>query len=362
LPVALLIAVVIAGVVWAWDAEMSRRLLELAEAESESKDWSAALRDWRAVNRSPVASGRTHLAEARACLALDRAADAEAALVRASTAQPADPEPWLIRLEILRVEDRPLDALRVGWAAYEAVPTEARRSVLKALTLALVADTPDELARRTLALWTKGDAGDIEAQVALLRRMAVEPRDGDLTRAQRIAQLEAIVSRDPARLAAREALVLDLADAGEPERGRALLDAWPADRRDALYLRLRGRWDLDYDHKPARAAEAFQRVLSVLPHDWRTHYRLARALRILGRAQEARAEAGTVARLRETLDAHRLADRLDVALPRLETDTSARFDLADLCARAGLARLADAWRAEAANSAPSTLQPQPASH
>ena len=73
--------------------------------------------------------------------------------------------------------------------------------------------------------------------------------------------------------------VTALADAGEPDRGRVFLEGWPAAMRDARYWRLRGRWDLEYDHRPDQAIPAFRAALEVLPHDWRTHYRLARALR-----------------------------------------------------------------------------------
>jgi hypothetical protein len=145
--------------------------------------------------------------------------------------------------------------------------------------------------------------------------------------------------------------LLDLADAGEPERGRRLLDSWPASGHDARYNRLRGRWDLDFDHRPDRAADALRRVLLDLPHDWRTRYRLARALRILGRPAEAQAEAEALARLRETLEPRRLTERLNAALERLD-DLRARLDLAELCDRAGLARLADAWRRDSATPAP----------
>src|SRR6185312_14854263 len=108
-------------------------------------------------------------------------------------------------------------------------------------------------------------------------------------RESRIATLASLIERNPQHLGVREALVLALADAGEVERGRAVLDAWPAGtaRDDLRYLRLRGRWDLDYDQQPERAVEVFRRVLAELSNDWKTYYRLSRALRALGRTDEA---------------------------------------------------------------------------
>ncbi|MBX6314928.1 MAG: hypothetical protein IRY99_18725, partial [Isosphaeraceae bacterium] len=293
-----------------------------------------------------AADGRSWLGEARAALALDRAAQAEQALRRATALAPADPEPWRLWLELLRVEDRTLDAQRIGWSAYAAVPPSARREVLRALTLALLADVPEEHARMRLARWAEADPDDLDARVALLRRIAAAPRGGDPEAADRIAILTTLLRCDPSHSGAREALVSELAAAGEIDRGRAVLDAWPEATRDARYDRLRGRWDLDYDHHPDRAVVTFRRALAALPHDGRTHAALARALQALDRPDEARHAAEEVARLRETLDPAALGRRLEADFTHLE-DPRSRLDLADLCARAGLARLAAAWRRDA---------------
>jgi tetratricopeptide (TPR) repeat protein len=338
-------------VAWALSPEDPARLRARAEAEARAGDWPAALEHWRAVNRTGLARGRTHLAEARAGLELNRAAQAEQALRRAADADAADPETWRFWLELLRVEDRAAEAWRVGWSAYAAVPPPARRGVLLDLTLALLSDLPDDMARGMLGRWSAADPADVDAQVALLARMAELPRSGDPPRAERIARLKAVLDRDPNHLGAREALTVALADAGEPDRGRGVLDAWPAAARDARYWRLRGRWELDYDHQPARAVASFRRALADLPHDWKTHYRQARALQILGRTGEARAAAAAVGRIREVIEPAALGPRLGADLAHLD-DARSLLDLADLCARTGLTRLADAWRLEAAAPRP----------
>jgi tetratricopeptide (TPR) repeat protein len=213
----------------------------------------------------------------------------------------------------MRVEDRPLDAERVVWESYDRVPAGSRREVLRALTLALLADVPDETARSALARWIAADPADVEARVALSRRVAAQPRAGDPDRRARLAELEVLLAEHPEQLGARDALVSALADAGEVDRGRALLDAWPGPEsgRDARYWRLRGRWELEYDGHPDRAEAALHRALEAEPHDWRTWYRLARALRQLGRDAEARRAAEAVGRIREALEPAALGPRLD---------------------------------------------------
>jgi tetratricopeptide (TPR) repeat protein len=198
----------------------------------------------------------------------------------------------------------------------------------------------------TLARWIAADPADLDARAALDRRRSDHPLANDPRLASRVAELSGLLEAHPEHAGLREALVLALAELGDPDRGRALLDAWPADRRDARYDRLRGRWDLEYDGRPDRAVESFRRALDVLPHDAKTLYRLARALKALGRDDEADRAAESQGRLREAIEPVRLGRRIDGDLARLD-DPAARRDLADLCASVGLGRLAEAWRRDA---------------
>ena len=135
-----------------------------------------------------------------------------------------------------------------------------------------------------------------------------------------------------------------LADAGEADRSQATLEEWPAQEHDGRYWRLRGRFELEHDHLSQQAVNSLQKALRDFPQDWRTHYRLARALKNLGRLDEARREAETVSRLRELLDPLFLVPRLEASFAQLDKPTT-RESLAEVCAGVGLDHLADAWRA-----------------
>ena len=320
-----------------------------AEAAARSGDWGTALKIWREINSSDGANGLSHLGEARASLALGHAFQSEQALRRSVAADPENLESWELLLQILRVEDRALDASRTGWHAYGSVRPESRAAVLKELTLGLLAELPDDDVRRTLQRWIDADKDDLDARVALIQRMAIQPRAGDPDRVILLVELETIVAQHPDHIAAREALVTALADAGEPERGRAILGAWPTSERDSRYWRLLGRWDLEYDNRPAEAVTAFRTALEETPEDWRSWYRLARALRSLGRDEESRQAAETVRRIRGALDPLQLRPLLDESLRHLGNPASLE-EIAGLCKRAGLARLGEAWHGVAQNA------------
>jgi hypothetical protein len=94
------------------------RLWSQATEAASTGDWSTALRRWREINTTSAARSSSYLGEARACLALGLAAQAELSLRRAINVDPANHESWRLLLEILRVENRTLEAQRLGWDAY----------------------------------------------------------------------------------------------------------------------------------------------------------------------------------------------------------------------------------------------------
>ncbi len=344
---AAVLAILVLALAWmAWELDRPRRLLDRAEAATRAGDREAARAAWHELNRTGGATARTLLAEAKVDFALDRGRDAGLALERATALDPGDAEAWRGRLDRLRLLDRPTEALALGLVASRSVPPVDRRSILAATTLAALSDLPDDEARARLGRWIAADGDDLDARVALLARVAANPKGGDPDRAARIAELSSLLDREPGHVPAREALVAALADAGEVDRGRRALEAWPPGARDARFDRLRARWDLDYDRRPDRAEAGYRRALAAFPHDWRGHYGLARALRSLGRDAEARAEGEAVARLRERLDPAALGPRLATALADPDVARGS-LGLAGLCESAGLADLSGLWRLEA---------------
>ncbi len=347
--------VVLGTIIWAMLPVSPTTLRKRAEDAEARNNWPDALLAWRKLNTTDAARGKTWMGEARACLALDLAAQAEVALKKATDADPADIQAWRSWLDILRTEGRLLDSERVGWRAYTSVEHGQKSTILKDLTLALLFfdDTLDNLPDdRTLARldrWVKADPDDVAARIALHRRVASLPRPGDPDVAEWIEYLSRVVSTRPDEIMAREALVQTLSDLGEIDPGRAALDGWPENRRDAGYARLKGRWDLEYDKNPARAATNLDFALKQLPQDWRSRALLARALQALNEPEAARKQAAEVAALRELLDPANLVPRLAADFSGWE-DARARNDLINLCSRAGLERLADAWRREASGT------------
>lgn len=326
-------------------SDSSTSLRNRAEIAARTGDWDVALQCWRKINATGAARSSSYLGEARACLALGRAGQAEHSLREAISANQSDLQSWQLLLEILFVEDRTFEVQRLGWEAYNYIHPNARRDLLRTLTIGLLADLPDEQVRTTLRRWINADPHDVNAQIALWRRILLQPRATDPDRPSILAALEALLTNHPGHLNAREALIIALADAGEADRGRVLLDTWPEAMRDARYWRLRGRWDLEYDHRPQQSIIALQTALVDLPQDWRSWYRLARALHMVGRETESQQAAEAVSRIREVLDPLVLEPRMHAAFEHLD-DPIAVHELATFCRHAGLNRLADAWLTE----------------
>ncbi len=299
-----------AWLAWGPPGSSSKDPRKEAERELADGNWLRAAELLQAYNRSHRADPRRLAEEAKAWLASDRAKSAGLAVDRALEQSPSEATAWLVKLEISRLLDRTREALVVGEAALAAVDPQEKPKVLRAVTIVALEPYPEDLARERLSAWLKHEPDDVNAKVALLAIMASAPMAGDRPRDERIAELSNILTRDPKNIHAREALVVEFAGAGEAQRGREVLDAWPLDQRDGLFHRQQGRWQLDYEHEPGKAVESLGKALETWPHDWRTWYRLSRAWKALGDSKKAAAAAKRVQTLRELLDAERLGPRL----------------------------------------------------
>ena len=63
--------------------------------------------------------------------------------------------------------DLPLEAQRLGWQAFDAVAPASRQSILRELTLALLADLPDDLARNPRPLGRRESSRSMSTHVLL---------------------------------------------------------------------------------------------------------------------------------------------------------------------------------------------------
>ena len=345
------LAVLIAGGVsiLTWTADRPDRFVAEAHAATEARDWPRAYAAWHSWNATGAGTAATWLLEAQLAADLGQSRSAALLAERVNQIDPTQLGAWTIQLNRLRVLDHPAEAFRVGLKAWGRLRTpDDRRQILQATTLATLAEVPDAEARTQLDRWIVADPDDLDARAARLSRIAANPLPEDPDRETRIARLQANLDSHPDQTATRTALLVALADSGAVDRGRALLTSWPKSSRDDRFDRLQARWDLEYDHQPARAVAGFRRALLATPHDWRLHYGLARALRTLGQTDEAEAEALAVIRLRERLDAIPLGDRLTANFTRLDEGSTpaihaAATDLAALCRSVGLTDLAQAW-------------------
>ncbi len=341
-----IICTIIFSCVYLYENRPSNQRRRAIESFNAGRPRDAA-QQLRIYNRTGYATVESWREESRAWLSANQAREAETTLIQAINRFPTDPLLQLMRLEIERVEDRIVEAISNGDQALANVHSEDRVLILRGLTITLLDTIPDERAREKLKIWLQADPKDREAEVALMKRMASDPMAGDIDRPTRIARLKSMIQMDPSFVQAYEALTIELAASGLIDEGRVILDHWPKNARDVRYDRLKGRWELEYDHQPELAIQSFQRVLQHIPHDKTSWFRLSRAYKSIGRDRESQSAADRVTKLVEILDPRTLSPRLTEDFERLNNPRS-KLDLAEVCEKAGLVKLANAWREEAA--------------
>ncbi len=316
------------------DPETARRR---AQRLAERGRWSDALEAWRIVNEATEADTDSRIAHAEAAIAVGRPGEAESALRPLLEARTPRPRAWTLMLDLLRIQERRDEALMLTRRGLDTVDLEHTPVLLRAGVQAVLTDVPDDQVRTTLRAWMAAEPDAPHAEIAYQRQIARRPRLDDPSAEDRADRLWDLVRAWPEFAPARIALVEALADAGRPLEARPVLEDWPETAASTGHQRIRGRWALEFEGAPGLAVEALEPVVDRVPHDWKSRYRLARALRLLGHTNRARIEARRVFLTRERLEPNELRPLL-----RQLDDGMPVPDLAQRLRDVGLTRLAKA--------------------
>ncbi len=253
------------------------------------------------------------------------------------------PEGWIIMLDLLRVlglGDRIIEA-------HDQILSNqvARRSptVLMTLTLGLLTDLEPEQLRQRLQKWVAAEPGEAIAQAALLQRYNENPLPEDPSRDDRLQVCMNLLDRFPTSIETRIAFVELLLTSGQYDEAGEALKQWPAQVKESIsHQRLLGRYLQDNLQDHENAILSFQNVLKKATFDWKTRYRLARALKAAGQAEKAMTESARMLEIRELLEPNRLEPIIRQAFPKGKPPEPKQ--LVELLDKIGLNALADAWR------------------
>lgn len=280
---------------------------------------------------------------ATAALRADHPSVAMRLLEQWSDKSPDKPEGWVIFLDLLRVlgqTDRIIE-ITDQIAANEI----ARRSpeVLMTATLGLLTDLEPALIRQRLTRWAAAEPGEPLAAAALLQRYNENPLPDDPSRDNRLQSARSLLEKFPDNIDIRQALVEMLLTSGQFEEAGKLLQDWPAAGQNSVgFQRLKGRYLQDSMQDYQNAIASFEFVLKKTPYDWKTRYRLARALKAVGKEKEAATESARMLEIREILDPTRLEPIIRQAFPKGKTPEPSQ--IISLLNKIGLNSLARSWQ------------------
>jgi len=280
---------------------------------------------------------------ATAALRADHPSVAMRLLEQWSDKSPDKPEGWVIFLDLLRVlgqTDRIIE-ITDQIAANEI----ARRSpeVLMTATLGLLTDLEPALIRQRLTRWAAAEPGEPLAAAALLQRYNENPLPDDPSRDNRLQSARSLLEKFPDNIDIRQALVEMLLTSGQFEEAGKLLQDWPAAGQNSVgFQRLKGRYLQDSIQDYQNAIASFEMVLKKASYDWKTRYRLARALKAVGKEKEAASESARMLEIREILDPTRLEPIIRQAFPKGKAPEP--FQIISLLNKIGLNSLARSWQ------------------
>lgn len=314
-----LVLFVVAAIVWFSRPTESDYRKRIAEAEKQRR-WNEASSLWDRFDADfpqRLVSG-DFVRWARSELVLDRPAKAQILLNRWMRSEDRNPEGWQLCVELRRALG---DADGVNRLVSESLQDpEVRRSpgFLTVSTFGLLTVMDPVESRSRLERWAKAEPDSPMAHAWLLHRSLEEVdatgQNGDET-LQKARELAKTWPDDPET---RRVLVEALFLQGEYDEIRRELANWPAEdsRNSIAWSRLEGRRLLEIENDPRRAIPFFESVVARMPQDWRSRYRLSRALAGADRVEEARKEATRTVEIRELLEPAGLERILKESFPK----------------------------------------------
>lgn len=318
--IAVLIVVFLSAIVLSVLRGDSQSALRITiEKDFQNKRYAEAEKGWERLflMNSDFISPADRLQWATAALRADHPASALKILKKWQQDSPEKPDGWLMILDIYRFLGQ-TDQTILTFNEIRNHET-ARRSapVLVKATLGMLTDLDPEEVRDRLSRWNKAEPGQPIAQAALQQRYLDNPMPNDPGRDERLQTCRDLLQRFPASTQARAVLAELLMVSGLAVEATRTVENWPeADRQGIVYHRILGRYLQDIRHDQNQAIIAFQMVLQSMPHDWKTRYRLARALKAVGRHDESRFESNKMLKIREKLDPINLEPIIREAFPK----------------------------------------------
>ncbi|MBI1325040.1 tetratricopeptide repeat protein [bacterium] len=341
--VAALLALILACSIWFGRASEIDFRKRIAEAE-RTRQWQKAETLWDTfVHRYPGSVTPDDLVrEARCALMLDKPAKARRSLDAWLRTEREGTEGWQLSIEIRRALG---DSDGVNEIMREMLRSdEARRSLalLSAATFGILTAMNAEESRERLQRWAKAEPDSPLAEAwALARRIEDSDLAGPIG-AESLEEVSALAQKWPNDPDVWRVYVESLFLQGDYEEVKRASNQWPAEARNSIaWARLEGRRALEVENDPERAIPHFRSVLERVPQDWRTHYRLARALAGAGRHEEAQAQARRTVEIRELMDPISLEKVLDATFTKGKPPGPTK--LIELLRRIGQTELAQAW-------------------
>lgn len=338
-----LLALIVAGSIWFGRSNENEFRKRIAEAE-KVRQWTQAEALWdKFAERYPEAMTSDDLVRrARCALMLDKPAKARRSLDAWLRTDRTGTDGWQLSIEIRRALG---DSDGVNTIMREMLRSaESRRSVvlLSAATFGILTAMNAEESRERLSKWAKAEPDSPLAEAwSLARRMEDSDLDGPIGVAS-MQEVADLVRRWPEDPDVRRVFVESLFLQGDYEAVNHAMAQWPAEARDTVaWSRLEGRRALEVQNHPKDAIPHFRSVLDRVPQDWRTHYRLSRALAGAGQQQQAQEQARRTVEIRELLEPASLAKILGSTFTKGKPPTPTK--LIELLRRIGQTDLAQAW-------------------